>query len=585
METLFYEIVGRQFDAAMWAQFGSALVAIFVCVAALIAVCIALWCAKENYENSLFTVTRESIGEQSGKIAALLGQMKASGREVTNALLLLEEIAVRFHEQADAAVSCRVKKSLGDVSLVLSSYGEAFNPFSELEWNGNSEDVYRDMIFYAHRQELSYSRWNGRNIVTVRVHSAGSRAMFYTFCAMALGILCGFGMKWLPSGAAAFLADGVFSTVQTLFMNALMMLIAPVVFFSMVTSLSSLSGSGSFGRIGGKVVATYLFTTVMAIAVAFGFSFLLFSGDVPALPESIAAVPESLQTTVDMSVSSLLISIIPRNVVTPIADGALIQVLFIAVFAGLALGALGEKVALLRSLCGEANELFLKMMGMVVTFMPLMAFVSFALLVYTTSASVLLILLSDIIGVTLSCAAMFVVYGLLVAIVGRKNPLPYFKKAAGYFLTPFAISSSSACIPLTMDFCKKKLGVPDKVSSFSIPLGATINMDGTSIGIVVAVVMLARMCGIQLDATMIARIAVMTIFLSVGAPGVPGCTLICIATVLPVVGVPAAALGFVIGVDQILDHIMTGSNVNGDIAAALVVSASEGELDDAVYKK
>ena len=584
METLLYDIVGRSFDAAVWARFGSTLAIILVCVAALVAVCIALWHAKESYDDRIFTVTRESIGEQSEKIAVLLRQMKATKREVTNALLLLEEIAVRLHEQVNAALTCRVKKSLGDVSIVLSSFGDAFNPFSELEWNGNSEDVYRDLIFHAHKQELSYSRWNGRNIVTVRVHSAGSRAMFYTFGAMALGILCGFGMKWLPDGAAAFLANGVLSTVQTLFMNALMLLIAPVVFFSLTTSLSGLSSGNNMGRIGGKVLSTYLFTTVAAILIAFGVSYLFFGGNVPPLPEMIAPVPDYLQKTVNVSVSSLLISIIPRNLVSPVANGALMQVLFVAVFVGIALGSLGEKTAGLRSLFNEANELFLKMMGMVIVFMPLMAFASFALLVYSTSASVLLMLLSYIGAVVLACAAMFIMYALLVAIVGRKNPLPYLKKATVFFLTPFALSSSSACIPLTMDFCKKKLGVSEKVASFSIPLGATVNMDGTCITMVIASVMFARMCGIPIDGAMIVKIALMTFVLSVGAPGVPGAGLVCVATILPAIGVPVHAIGFIVGIYQITSRFQTGSNINGDIAAALVVSASEDELNETAYK-
>ena len=582
MEDLFYSILNEQFNPQVMRTFLETLVVILVGVAAVVAVCISLWHVKEKRDDLVFTVTRGSIGEQSEKIKALLSEMKATKREVTNALLLLEEIVVRLHENTGEAVTARVRKVLGDVSLVLSARGEAYNPFAEMEWNGNSEDIWRDMIFYAHREELSYSRRNGRNIVIVRAHSAQSRAMYFTFGAMLLGCAVGFGMKWLPVGAATLIADGVFSTVQTLFMNALSLLIAPVVFFSITTSLSSLSG-GNLGRIGGKVVATYLFTTVCAILIALGISQLLFSGNVPPLPESIVAVPENLQQPTEISVSALLIDIIPKNIVTPVANGAMLQVLFVSVFLGLALGALGERCAGLKSLFDEANALFTKMMGMVVFFMPLMAFVSFALLVFSSTAEVFLMLLSDVLGMCMGVIALFIVYALLVLVVGRKSSFPYLKKTAVYFLTPFALASSSACIPLTMDFCKKRLGVSEKIASFSIPLGATINMDGCCLSITIASVMLARMCGLELDGAMLAKIGLMVFMLSVGAPGVPGAHLVCMATVLVALGLPAGAIGFVIGIDQIIDRLTTGSNVNGDIAASVLVSASEHELDDGVY--
>ncbi len=582
IEELFNTVISRNYNALVWQQFAEICFYIVLCIAAVSSVCISLWHMKEKKDESIFTVTRESIGEQSEKIRALLSSKKATKREITSTLLLLEEIVVRLHENAAQIVTARVHAFLGSVNIILTATGEEYNPFAAMEWNGKSEDVYRDLIFYAHRSELSYSRRGKNNVITIRAHQAGSRAMYFTFAAMLLGVIFGFGMKWLPAAASAFIAGSILSTVQSLFMNALSLLIAPVVFFSLTTSLSSLSG-GSLGRIGGKVIGTYFFTTFAAILIALGISVLLFSGDVPLLPAALAQDTSGYAESAEVSISAFLISIVPKNIVTPIANGSMIQVLFIAVFTGIALGALGERASALRTLFEEANALFSKMMTMVVCFIPLVAFVSFALLVYSSTAEVFLMLLSDVIGVALGSISLFILYALLVLLIGRKSPFPYLKKAASYFLTPFTLTSSSACIPLTMDFCKKKLGVSDKIASFSIPLGATINMDGCCFSIVIAVIMLSRMSGLEFDGAMLAKVGLMTFMLSAGAPGIPGAHLVCMATVLVALGLPANLLGFVIGIDQIIDRFTTGSNVNGDIAASVIVAASEGELDDAVY--
>lgn len=582
MEELLQSTLMSPFDSNVWYESGIICLCVVLGVVALILACNSLWLTKEHLDDNIFTVTRESIDEQSYKIKALLSKMKASKREITNTLLLLEEIVVRLHENTEQVVTAHVRSFLGTVSISLTAKGKEYNPFAEMDWNGKTEDVYRDLIFYAHRQELSYSRRGGSNVVVIRVHQAGSHLIHFTFASMILGIICGFGMKWLPQEAATFISESVISTIQTLFMNSLSLLIAPVVFFSLVTSLSSLS-SKNIGRISGKVISTYLFTTAMSIVIALGISWILFSGEVPPLPESVAhASVDSLDTT-QTTLSSFLISIIPKNLVSPIANGSMIQILFIAVFMGLALSAIGEKGTNLRNIFEDANAVFTKMMTMVVFFMPIMAFVSFTSLVYSSSADVILMLLSNIIGVLIGVVALIVLNSLLIAIVGKKSPFPYLRKSIPYFLTPFALSSSSASIPFTMDLCKKKLGVSERITAFSIPLGATVNMNGSSLCLVIAIIMLARMCGVELNAAILVKISLMVFMLSVGAPGIPGVMLVCMAAILVSLGLPASAIAFLMGIDQIIDRIETALNVNGDIAAAVIVASSEKELNNEIY--
>ncbi len=583
-EEVVYSIFSRNVSAELM-KFGKIVALILICIVVAIAFFVYLWKLKEKRDESVFTVTRESIGEQSEKIRNVLLSLNATKRESVNALLLLEEIVVRLHENANQIVTARVKKIFGDVSITLTSNGEEYNPFSPSLWDTESEDYYRDMIFRANIANLGYSRKNRRNVISLRVHSANSRAMYFTFGAMIFGLAFGFLMKQLPETASIFISDKILSTIQTIFMNALSLLLAPVVFFSVATSISKLSSGSEIGRIGGKVLGTYALTTIIAILVGFALFAIFFNTSLPPLPESFATDSEKYASNSSVSISEFLIDIIPKNFVSPIQNGNMMQVLFVAVFTGIALSALGEKVQNLKLILEDANELFLKMMTMVIAFMPFIAFSAMAKLLYSSSASSLLTLLVYLIAIIFGCLIMWFVYSIIILIIGRISPIQYIKKSIIFSLTPFSIASSSACIPLTLEFCKKKLGIHEKIASFSIPLGATVNMDGGCLSMPLAVLMLAKMSGIEIDSSTLLQIGFMTFLLSVGAPGIPGSAIICIATMLPTIGIPSGAVAFVVGVEQIVTRLRTVSNINGDIAAAVLVSASENEIDKKIYEE
>ncbi len=554
-------------------------------IAASVALGFMLWHIKGMQDEREFVVTMETLGEQSEKIRRILDRMKVTQREKTYALLLLEEIMVRLHDAGQGTVIAKVRRFFGEVSILITSHGEAFNPFASLEnWNTESEDYLRDLIFRSHMTDLSYSRRNGYNAVSVRVHRGGeNRSLYVTFAAMFLGIATGFCMKWLPEGAAAFISDGVLSTVQTIFLNALSLMLAPVVFFSVATSISNISGGNEIGRIGGKVLGSYLVTTVLSILIGFGLAALFFSGDLPPLPEKLAALPADIQQTTSVSISSIILSIIPRNVVSPIITGNMLQIIFVAVLSGLALSALGDKTAGIRAFFNEANTMFLKMMEMIIAFMPLVAFAAMALLVYASESKTLFLLLIYLLAILVGGLVLVLLYMAIILLMGHVSPLAYMRKVLVYLLTPFMIPSSSACIPLTIDFCRKRLGVSDKITSFAIPLGATVNMNGIGMSVVLTALMLTRIYGIEIDAAIYLKLGIMALLLSVGAPGMPNVGLVIVATLLTVVGTPVFVLGFVVGVWNIVDRLQTAFNVNGDIATSVVVAKSENELDLAAY--
>lgn len=408
--------------------------------------------------------------------------------------------------------------------------------------------------------------------------------MYVTFFCMLFGLLFGFVMKYFPQGLSSFISDKILSVVQTLFMNALSLLLAPVLFFSLASSFSSISNGREVGRISLKVVAIFIITTICSILVGFSFSSLFFSGKLPSIPESIMSVPEKMEENNLPSVISLLLGVIPRNLVSPILEGNMLQIIFVAVFSGITLCALGDRTRGIKKLFDEANDFFIKMIGMVVSFMPVIAFSSMSLLVFSSSMETLMIVARFLIVYFCASVFIFILGCMMILIVARISPLPYIRKAAPYLLTPFMISSSSACIPFTTNLCRKKLGVSDKISSFVVSLGATVNMNGTAVMLSLSTVLLSRMCGVYFDAATYVKLAFLILISSVGAAGVPNVGFVVLVVILSALGIPIEAAGLLLGVWNIIDRMGTSNNVNGDIASCLVVAKSEGEIDIGVYK-
>lgn len=582
MEDIIYSIILKPIsETAYLLNFGMAL---GIIVLSFIGLWFLLWHLKGVHDNSIFTLTRESIGEQSNKIRDMLAGMKVNKRELNYTLLLLEEIIVRLHENAQEAVTVRIRRFFGDISISLDSKGENYNPFASLEsWDIETEDYLRDMIFRAHKANLSYTRRNGHNMIVIHVHRTANKMVHASIAAMILGVVIGLGMKWLPEAASAYIANNVLSTVQTVFLNALMLLLAPVVFFSVSTSLSNLSGGNEIGRIGSKVLGSYILTTIAAILIGFCISSLFFSGSLPPMPDNITPVSEEIMQPMDFSIRSVLLAVIPKDFISPLTGGNMLQLIFLAVFTSIALRALGDKTAGIKNLFTEANSLFLKMMEMVISFMPLVIFSSMALLIFSSDAATLSVLVKYLAALVAGSLVLLVAYLAIILVAGRISPLHYLRKVVTYLITPLMIPSSNACIPLTIDFCKKKLGVSSKIASFTVPLGATINMNGLGMALIITVMLLARMCGVEIDFGTCMKIGVLTLLLSIGTPGIPNSGLVVLATLLETGGVPVASIGFLIGVWNIVDRLATTFNVNGDIVTSLVIAKSENELDTSVY--
>ena len=220
-----------------------------------------------------------------------------------------------------------------------------------------------------------------------------------------------------------------------------------------------------------------------------------------------------------------------------------------------------------------------------VRFLPVVAFVSMASLIIKVGLATLKTLGVILLGHLLGVAVMLLVYALLIAAVGRISPLPFLKKALRFMAIPFSLASSNACIPFTLSFCEEKLGVPKKLSAFSVPIGSTINMDGICFSIVFQGLLLAKMYGTEITPSLLAAAVLTAILLSVGAPGVAGAAFICLTTMVVSMGCSAEIAAFVLGIDSLLSMLRISNNVIGDAAAACTGAAWEKQLDQAAYPK
>lgn len=507
-------------------------------------------------------------------------------------LLLAEDSAAQIIKYADegASVTVRIKKVLGDAQIVISAPGRQFDPFkrSDASWvsvadmdSEEAADAARAILLKAQGEKLKFSSKAGRNSVRIISGQSERSQLILTFAALILGLLFGVLMTAvLPESVSSGLSTYVLVPIRTMFMNALKIIIAPVVFFSIVTCISQFKDISELGRIGVKTMGMYLFTTVIAVFLALGVS-MLFQPGTPGFALQLSGTLQEVQmdTKVDASLLNTIVNIVPSNFLRPFLESNTLQLIFLAVICGLAVGMIGEYSSVLQNFFDALNSLFLTITTLISRFIPLAVFCSVSLILVETGTGSLLSVLSMAGTHLFTILCMFCVYGVLVLTLGRSNPLTFFRKNRNGMLTSFTLSSSSAAMPTNMKTCTEKMGISPKVANFSIPLGATVNMDGTCIFLMVSGSFLARAYGVNLQGEMIATMIITVILLSLGAPGVPGSALVCLSVVLNGLNVPVEAIGLIIGIAPFLDMFDTMSNTTGDVAAALIVARSEGLVD------
>jgi len=403
---------------------------------------------------------------------------------------------------------------------------------------------------------------------------------------MASGLVLGLiiQLSGLPADnwLRALFVDGFIDAGGDIFIRSLRLMVVPLVFVSLVCGAASLGGHGNMGRVGGKTVGLYLLTTGIAITIALILALIISPGEGASSAE---IIPSEFESKTPESVKDTLVNIFPTNPVTAMAEGNMLQVIVFALLLGIALSRSGEAGERVTGFFNDLNEIMMKLITMLIQLAPIGVFCLMTTLFSRVGWQEIYKLLSYFMTVVL---ALFVhaavVYPTLLTVLGRVSPLKFFLKMREPMLVAFSTSSSGATLPVTLRTVEKRIGVRNEVAAFAVPLGATINMDGTAIMQGVATVFIAQFYAIDLGVADYLMVILTATMASVGTAGVPGVGLIMLAMVLNQVGLPVEGIMLIIGVDRLLDMLRTAVNVSGDGTVATIVARSEDDLDLAVFE-
>ncbi|MCC3668474.1 dicarboxylate/amino acid:cation symporter [Terrisporobacter mayombei] len=397
-----------------------------------------------------------------------------------------------------------------------------------------------------------------------------------------LGFIFGLILKSLPESYIkdTVIIGGVFKVLGSGFTSAIKMMVVPLVFVSLVCGASSMGDVKQLGRIGTKTMAFYLSTTAIAIVTALFLGSVLKPGeglDMSSLVTGEVAIGES------KSLVDIILGIIPSNPIASFANGDMLQIIFFALLTGVAMSMVGEKAEPIRKVFESANDICMKMVGIIMMAAPIGVFALVAETFSTVGKDAILVLIKYLAVVLLGLAIhVTIVYGGLFKIFTKQKIMPFLKKFTKVAAITFSTSSSNASVPASMEILED-LGVGKTTRSFTIPMGATINMDGTAIMQGVAALFIAQIYGIDLEINQMMTIVLTATLASIGTAGVPGVGMIMLSMVLTSVNLPLEGIGLIMGVERIVDMFRTTVNVMGDNVCTLIVANSEKDFEVEKY--
>ena len=407
------------------------------------------------------------------------------------------------------------------------------------------------------------------------------------FIALLIGALFGVVIHyWIPSSYIkdTVIVEGVLYVVGQGFIRLMQMLVVPLVFCSLICGSMAIGDTKTLGKVGVKTIGFYLVTTALAVCVALGSALLINPGrglDMDAVQKGTVS-----STTEATSLVDTLLNIIPKNPVQSMANGDMLPIIVFALFVGIMLAKLGTRGSVVANFFSQFNDVMMEMTMAIMKIAPIGVFCLIARTFATVGFSAFAPMLKYMGNVTLALAIQcLVVYQILLFVFTRLNPFKFIKKFLPVMGFAFSTATSNATIPMSIDTLSKKMGVSKQISSFTIPLGATINMDGTSIMQGVAVVFIAQAYGIPLTMGNLATVVVTATLASIGTAGVPSVGLVTLAMVLNSVGLPTEGIALIMGIDRILDMIRTAVNLTGDAVCTTIVCHQEGSLNREVFNK
>lgn len=405
------------------------------------------------------------------------------------------------------------------------------------------------------------------------------------FIALLAGAIFGIGVHYLwPEGYVrdTILINGILQIAGKGFIRLMQMLVVPLVVCSLICGSMAIGDTKTLGKVGVKTIGFYLLTTALAIALALGVASLI----QPGLGMNLTA-PETAQVEEEsVNFVDTILNMIPSNIFSSLTNGDMLPVIVFSLFVGILLAKLGSRTSVVANFFSQCNDVMMEMTMTIMKAAPVGVFCliakTFAEIGFDAFGSMLKYMGAVILALAIQC---FGVYQLLLFLFTRLNPLRFIKKFFPVMMFAFSTSTSNATIPLSIETLEEKMGVSRKIASFTVPLGATINMDGTSIMQGVAVIFIAEAYGIPLTAGGILTVIATATIASIGTAGVPSVGLVTLSMVLTSAGLPTEGIALIMGIDRILDMLRTAVNVTGDAVCTTIVSKQEGLFQKEIFDK
>ena len=404
------------------------------------------------------------------------------------------------------------------------------------------------------------------------------------FISLIIGIVVGILIHYfMPEGHFRddILIEGIFYTIGQIFIRLMQMLVVPLVFFSIADGCRNLGDTETLGKVGVRIVVFYICTTALAIFLSLVLANIINPGK--GMNLSLGANEFEVDSGEEFSISKTILNFVPTNPIGALANGEMIQIIIFAVIVGLLIASMEDRLMTLGNVVTEMNDLMMGMTMWVMKLAPIGVFFlitrTFASLGYDVIISMLSYMATVLGGLAVQ---LILVYMLLLTVFTRVNPINFLKKFAPVMTFAFSTASSNATVPVNIKTLEE-MGVDRKISSFTIPLGATINMDGTAIMQGVAVVFIANAYGIDLTLADFATVILTATIASVGTAGIPSVGLITLSMVLQSVGLPVEGIAMIMGIDRILDMARSAVNISGDAAGTIIVANSVGAFDKEKY--
>ena len=370
--------------------------------------------------------------------------------------------------------------------------------------------------------------------------------------------------------------------IGTVFLRLIKMVIVPLLFFSLVSGITGMRDPSSIGRVAKKSVIAYLGTTCLAVTFGLGVAFILEPGTGVILDIGPVAADRNFKEN-DFDLLQFFIEIVPNNIFQAFADSNILQVVFFSIFTGIIINGMDSAADPLRNFIHAAAKLVLKMIALVVQLSPYAAFALTAWVIGTQGIDVIYTLGKLVRAIILAYILQYIIYGLIIMVFCRLSPMPFYRKSIEYQMIAMSTGSSKASLATTMQVCRNRLGVSESSTSFVLPLGASINMNGLSIKLGLSVIFFAQAMGVDLVFSDYIIIIMTGTLGSIGGAGIPVSFIIMLPIMLTSVGLPIEGVALLVGVDRVLDLISTTINITGDATITLVIDNSEGTLDKEMY--